>query len=104
MFYRLNLMRHNYHAKTISGVLNANDANLRRCYTDRLDFNDDLRGTVGFTFLLSKQSGTMAKLKPSGGTANDPKLVECLFMELSNMQFPVPDNMVGDLLYTFDVK
>ncbi|MBM4251639.1 MAG: AgmX/PglI C-terminal domain-containing protein [Deltaproteobacteria bacterium] len=104
MFYKLDLMRHNYHAKSIAAILNANDASVRRCYTDRLDFNDNLRGTLSFTFLLSKQSGTMAKLKHTGGSANDPKLAECVYLALSSMQFPVPDNMVGELVYTYDVK
>ncbi len=104
MFYKLDLMRHNYHAKTIAEVLNAHDGTVRRCYTDRLDFNDNLRGTLNFTFLLSKQSGTMAKLKHTGGSANDPKLAECVYLALSSMQFPVPDNMVGELIYTYDVK
>ena len=104
MFYKLDLFRHNYNSKAISGVLNTNDVNLRRCYTDRLDFNDDLRGTLSFTFLLSKQTGTMIKLKNTGGTANDPKLVECVFLELSRMQFPVNENMIGELVYTYDVK
>ena len=104
MFYKLDLFRHNYNSKAISAVLNTNDVNLRRCYTDRLDFNDDLRGTLSFTFLLSKQTGTMIKLKNTGGTANDPKLVECVFLELSKMQFPVNENMIGQLVYTYDVK
>ena len=104
MFYKLDLFRHNYNSKAFAGVLNTNDVNLRRCYTYRLDFNDDLRGTLSFTFLLSKQTGTMIKLKNTGGTANDPKLVECVFLELSKMQFPVKENMIGELVYTYDVK
>ena len=66
MFYKLNLFQHNYHAKAVANVLSVYDPNLRRCYTDRLDFNDALRGEVTFTFLLSKQTGTMSKLKATG--------------------------------------
>lgn len=105
MFYKLDLFKHNYHGKTIAGVLAVYDPNLRRCYTDRLDFNDALRGDVKFTFLLSKQTGTMSKLKATGGTASgDPKLVECMYNELAAISFPVPENMIGELTYIYDVK
>lgn len=105
MFYKLDLFRHNHHGKAIANVLSVYDPNLRRCYTDRLDFNDALRGDVKFTFLLSKQTGTMSKLKASGGSAaGDPKLVECMYNELAAISFPVPENMIGELTYIYDVK
>lgn len=105
MFYKLDLFRHNYHGRAIANVLSVYDPNLRRCYTDRLDFNDALRGDVKFTFLLSKQTGTMSKLKATGGTAaGDPKLVECMYNELGAISFPVPENMIGELTYIYDVK
>ncbi len=104
MFYSLNLFRYNYHAKQIAGVLSASDAQIRRCYTDRLDENEKLKGEAKFSFLLSKQTGTMSKLKHSGGGANDAKLIECMYLELGQIQFPVPENMIGELVYTFDVR
>jgi hypothetical protein len=104
MFYKLDLFKHNNHAKAIAEVLNTFDSIFRKCYADRLDFNDDLRGDVRFTFLLSAQSGTISKLKYTGGSANDPKLAECVYLELSQIQYPVPENMVGELAYTYDVK
>lgn len=104
MFYSLNLFRYNYHAKQIASVLSASDAQIRRCYTDRLEENEKLKGEAKFGFLLSKQTGTMSKLKHSGGTANDAKLIECMYLELGQIQFPVPENMIGELVYTFDVR
>ena len=104
MFFKLDLLRQNRFAKSVADVLTTYDANMRKCYTDRLDFNDDLRGEVRFTFLLAKASGTMIKVKSTGGTIADPKLSECLFMELSHMQFSVAENLVGELIYTYDVK
>ncbi len=104
MFYKLNLFRRNDHAKAIASVLSVYDPNLRRCYTDRLDFNENLKGDVKFTFLLSKQTGTMSKLKVTGGSATDPKLVECMYNELAAIQFPVPENIIGELTYIYDVK
>jgi hypothetical protein len=46
----------------------------------------------------------MLKLKHTGGSAGDPKLAECLYYELAHISFPVPETMVGELTYTFDVK
>ncbi len=104
MFYALNLFRHNYVAQEVSNVLVVYDPNIRRCFTDRLDEKEDLRGDVKFTFLLSKATGTMNKVKNTGGTASDPKLVRCMYLELGQMQFPIKENIVGEVTYTFDVK
>lgn len=104
MFYRLDLFRHNRFAKPIAEVLNVYDPNLRQCYMDRLQDKEELKGDVQFTFLLSKTTGTMAKLKHTGGTANDPKLAQCMYYQLAQIQFPVPENMVGELTYTYDVR
>ena len=104
MFYKLNLFRHNHLAKPIAQVLSVSDPNLRTCYTNRLDFNDSLRGEVKFNFILSKQTGTMSTLKNTGGTINDPKLVECMYYELMQISFPVPETMIGELTYTYDVR
>jgi len=105
MFYKLNLFKFNYHAQAVANVLSVYDPNMRRCYTDRLAVNEHLRGDVKFTFLLSKQTGTMAKIRATGGSAaSDPKLVSCVYYELAQIQFPVPENMIGELTYTYDVK
>jgi hypothetical protein len=104
MFYALNLFRHNYLAQAVSQVLIVYDPNLRRCYTDRLEYNENLRGDVKFTFLLSKASGTMTKLKNTGGSAADPKLVRCMYLELAQIQFPVKENIVGEVTYTYDIR
>lgn len=104
MFFKLDLMQNNYFAKPIADVLTTFDPNLRTCYTDRLDENDKLRGDVKFTFLLSKETGTMTKLRHTGGTADDPKLVECVYYELAKMQFPVDRNMLGEITYSYDAQ
>jgi hypothetical protein len=104
MFYALNLFRHNYVAQEVSNVLVVYDPNIRRCFTDRLQEKEDLRGDVKFTFLLSKATGTMNKVKNTGGTASDPKLVKCMYLELGQMQFPIKENIVGEVTYTFDVN
>jgi hypothetical protein len=104
MFFKLDLMKHNQHAKAIANVLSVYDPPLRKCYSDRLEESDNLRGDVQFTFLLAKRTGTMAKLKNTGGSLSDPKLAACLYGELAQIQFPVPENMVGVVTFTFDVQ
>jgi hypothetical protein len=104
MFFRLDLFKYNYHAKAVAGVLTVSDPKMRTCYVDRLGDEKDLKGDVRFTFLLSKQTGTMARLKHTGGALKDAKLVECLYYELAQIQFPVPENMIGELTYSFDVR
>lgn len=104
MFFKLDLMKHNQYAKSIANVLSVYDPNMRKCYTDRLEENETLRGDVQFTFLLAKRTGTMAKLKNTGGSLADPKLAACLYDELAQIQFPVPENMVGVVTFSFDVQ
>lgn len=104
MFYKLDLMRNNFRAKPIAAVLSAYDANFRACYTDRLEENNALRGDVRFTFILSKETGMMSKLRHTGGSADDPQLVQCVFNELKKIQFPIEDNILGELTYTYDVQ
>jgi len=104
MFYQLNLFRHNEHAAQIANVLAVSEGILRQCFIDRLDDGEHLGGDVVFTFLLSKQSGTMIKLKHTGGSLTDPKVIECMYLELAQIQFPVADNMLGELTYDFGVK
>ena len=104
MVFQLNLFKHNYLAKQVATILSVHDPQLRTCYTDRLRFNDALRGEVGFTFLLSKSTGSMTKLKHTGGTLRDPKLVQCLYYELAAIQFPINTTMIGEINYTFEVR
>jgi hypothetical protein len=44
----------------------------------------------------------MSKIRHSGGSISDPKMINCIYTALGQMQFIVPENMVGDLRYTFD--
>lgn len=104
MFYKLNLFKHNQYAQDVSDVLNVYDAKLRTCYTDRLDFNENLRGNITFRFILSRETGTMRKISFAKGTLNDPKMIECLILELAQIQFPPKETMIGELTYTFDFQ
>lgn len=101
MFYRLDLFKHNYHGREIAKVLDTNDGLIRNCYSTALDATETLKGDLRFTFLLSAKTGTMMKLRHSGGSIVDPKMINCVYTALGQMQFAVPENMIGDLRYTF---
>jgi hypothetical protein len=102
MYHSLNLFQHNYYAREISDTLNAYDAQLRECYTDALDESGDLRGTVQFKFLLSKKTGSMARITHGGGSLTNPKMVKCLYDQLAGASFAAKANMIGELIFTFD--
>jgi hypothetical protein len=101
MFYRLDLFKHNYHGREIAKVLDTNDGIIRNCYSTALDAAETLKGDLRFTFLLSTKTGTMMRLRHSGGSILDPKMINCVYTALGQMQFAVPENMIGDLRYTF---
>ena len=46
----------------------------------------------------------MSKLRHTGGSLDDPKLIQCIFQQLGRIQFPVKENMLGELTYTFDFQ
>jgi len=104
MLFKLDLFKHNGFAKDIAETFSIYDPTLRLCYTNRLEADPGLSGSLQFSFILSKATGMMAKIKPSGGTLQDGKLVNCLMREMAQMQFSVADNMIGELLYTFEVR
>jgi hypothetical protein len=104
MYFQLDLFKHNQHAKAMIQVLAQHDPSFRACYIDSLRENDQLRGQVKFSLLFSKSIASIKKLKFSGGSLTAPNMVRCLFTELHNLNFPVPENMIGELTFTFDVK
>jgi len=104
MFYKLNLFKHNQHARDVASTLAGFDAPLRGCYVSRLDARSDLRGSLTLGFLMSTTTGTMRKVRRTGGTIDDGELVGCLAAELEQILFSVPENMLGELGYTFDVQ
>lgn len=105
MYYKINLFKHNYYAKSMSDTLTVYDTAMRQCYTDRMDqTGEDIKGQITFTFLLAKSSGTLTKVKNSSGSIKDPELIRCLSLKLQSIQFSPNQSMIGELSYTFDVK
>ncbi len=104
-FYKLNLFKHNYYAKSMSETLTVYDGTLRQCLLDRMaQLDQDIRGQLVFTFILNKASGTLTKIKKSGGTVQDQDLIRCLSLKLQSIQFSPDASMLGELTYTFDVQ
>lgn len=102
MVFRLDLFKHNQFALPMIRVIEHHDPTLRACYIDRLNINEQLRGSIKFSMLFSKNLSSIKKLKFSGGSINDPELVRCLLSELHSLNFPVQENMLGELSFNFD--
>ena len=103
MFFKLNLFRHHAHAKKIASVLNHQDSSLRTCYADRLEDFPKLSGHLSFQFVMAKKIKGIQKLKIKNSSIKDSKLVECFYYKLLAIDFPVEENMIGELKYTFQV-
>jgi len=103
MLYKLDLFKHNIFSRDISDVLNSYDGQIRSCYINGLAANASLKGNLVIQFLMSNQSGTMKKIRPAGGTINDPKMIQCIVLALGQISFPAKETMIGELTYTFDV-
>jgi hypothetical protein len=104
MFYRVDLRRDNAHSPAVAGVIRANDARLRTCYTDRLAEAPDLKGQMVFSFRLSRRSGTMSRIARVGGSLDDKRLEQCLRQRLAKLAFHPPRDMGGTLAYDFDAR
>jgi hypothetical protein len=104
MLYKLDLFKHNIFSRDISDVLNSYDGQIRACYVNGLAENAALKGSLVIQFLMSNQSGTMKKIRPAGGSINDPRMVQCIVLALGQISFPAKETMIGELTYTFDVR
>lgn len=101
MVYKMDLRQFARYNRSVLPVLQGHDARLRSCYTDRLEENDRLGGTVSFRFILTKRTGTVRKLTYTGGTIKDGKMIKCLYYELAQLHFPVRAPVDGRLTFQF---
>ena len=104
MFYKIDLKRYNRYAPNVQRVLDSNNQRLRKCYTDRLEVREGIKGAIHFKFLYSKTEKSFRTLKVIKQSVNDKKLVECVYWELSALSFPIKTDMIGDLTLYYDVK
>lgn len=101
MRYKLDLGRQNSYAKKLMATIASRDVDLRQCYMDELELNDELQGDVNFKFLISKNNGVMEKIKYAGGKLKNKKVVRCLYYLLGQMQFPVAQKLTGKISFLF---
>ena len=103
MTYRLDLLNDNSLNKDVMGALTGFDANFRSCYSRAVNGNTSLRGNIVFKVLISDKTGTIRKLRRSGGSLTDGAVTECLVTELMQIPLPVRKNMIGELTFMFDM-
>ncbi len=103
MFYKLNLFRQNQHAKTVMDVIQANDPDIRSCYTDAIERGLEQQGQMNFTILLSHQTHSIRSMKLKLAEIKDEKFLECLYYKLMALSFPVPESMIGELGFQFQL-
>lgn len=102
MKWSIDLLKDRNSARNINDVILAQDPYLRKCYTDRLEVTDGLRGNIVYGIVLNKSSGTFKKVRSIGGSISDHTLVNCIQGVLLQMQFSIPKNMLGKLVFEFD--
>jgi hypothetical protein len=104
MFYKVNLFRHNMYARDVSGALAAFDRNLRACYLQALNQDDNLKGDLVLQILASAKTGTIRQAKKSGGSITHGGMIDCMIGELQQIPMPVQENMIGELTFTFETR
>ena len=88
--------------RLMSSTINAQDADLRRCYMDQLDNQSGLKGSVNFKFQIQPSNGSFGALSYSGGSLSNSKAIECLTLALRKMQFPIAKPLSGRLAFQFN--
>lgn len=103
MVYKLDLAKDNNHGPAMVEVMKYFDESLRTCYVDRLEENPSLKGSLIIRFKVSKNTGTMQKIKRLGGNITDKTMYKCLKKQLAIMPFDPPRDLRGTLYYRFAV-
>ena len=101
MVYSINLFRDNRYARNVMSVIDRSDANIRQCYVDALEANDQLQGKVSYKFIISGKTKTMRSLKLISSGLNDNRMVECIYWKIAALDFPVPKSMLGEITFEF---
>lgn len=104
MVYQLNLGRFHQFSQTIVRTLNNQDVELRSCYSDQLELDESLAGSIRFRFLISKSDGVMDRIVYNGGGLKNDNVVRCLYYKLGQMQFPISSKLQGQITFQFSIK
>ncbi len=104
MHYRVELFKHQKHAKSLLASITAFDRNLRGCYLAALELDFQLKGDLVFHILTSSITGTIRQAKKNRGSIANAGMIDCLITELQQIPMPVQENMIGELTFSFNVK
>lgn len=104
MVYQLNLGGANKYSKAIVRTLNSRDVELRNCYSEQLELNDSLSGSVRFRFQMSETNGVMERIGYSGGSLKNEQVIRCLYYKLGQLQFPIASKITGQITFQFSTK
>lgn len=105
MIYKLDLFRFNVHSPEMAKVLQANDADIRSCYTDLLDKQGDAKGILIYSFVYSGINQGIKSLKVKSGESKlkDSEFQECLYYKLRGLTFPLRQSLAGELSFQFNI-
>ncbi len=103
MLYKIDLYRQNAYAPDLARVLEANDADIRSCYTDLLEKQGDVKGKLAYSFVYSGNNQGIKSLKLREATITDPGFQECMDLKLRGLTFPLRQSVAGDLLFQFTI-
>lgn len=101
MSYKIDLYRFNRYSPTFAQVLNEHDRDLRQCYLNGLEKNDNLQGAIAFKLLYSGKNYAIKSLKPTRSTIHDRDMIDCLYWQLLSFDFPIRDNFLGEIIFQF---
>lgn len=101
MIYKLDIGKQRRYTRKLVNTIAAEDLDLRRCYMDELEKTSDLKGNVAFNFVIERSTGAMQKIQYRGGNIKNGRLISCLYYTMGKMQFPVAENLAGNIRFYF---
>jgi hypothetical protein len=104
MFYKLNLFRQNTFAPAMIRVLETHEADIRTCYTDYLERNPKVRGSLNYAFVYSGTTRSIRSLKIKNSDLQDGRFLECMMYKVMGLSFPVDKSLIGELSFTFHLS
>ncbi len=102
MQYKLDLFKLNTHAPEMAKVLQANDADIRSCYTDLLDKEPSAKGNLIYSFVYSGNEQSIKSLKIKQSNIPSPDFKECLYFKIRGLSFPLRHSLAGELSFQFN--
>ncbi len=103
MFYKLNLFKQNAYAEGMSQIIQANDPDIRSCYTDYIERVPDSQGQVAYTFVYSSVTKSIKSLKVKQTDFRDGRFLECLNLKLMGLDFNIGSSLIGELTFSFQL-